>query len=135
MELVRFADKYNVVGLEMEMAQYIRGILVNRDTLAFSNPWDVNTAFLSRDHIVSATFLPRGHPVRQVLAAASVRGYLQNENYKFARETQDYPSFGADLLLEVRLTLNRVKYARSGTFKDPLDETFFQIDFNVAGND
>ncbi|KAJ5835738.1 hypothetical protein N7447_001764 [Penicillium robsamsonii] len=77
--------------------------------------------YLTHQHIIWATFLPPGHLVRCILAAASVEGYLRDENYKFVQETQEYPTFGADLLQEVRSTLSRLESThRDTTFKDPI---------------
>lgn len=135
MELVRLADKYIVIGLETEMAQYIKDILIanpHPQTYDFWQHVDTNTYWLAPDHIFSATFLPREHPVRRTLAAASVRGYLQSDEHKFAGETQDYPSFGADLLREVRLTLNGLKPTVDGTFEDPISGKRLELDLNSS---
>lgn len=121
MELARLADKYNIIGLENEMAQYIKDILIaNPHPEVYWQHADANTYWLAVDQIISATFLPREHPVRRTLAAASVRGYLQSNEPRFAEEAQDYPSFGADLLQELRLTLNGVRPNTAAAFQDPL---------------
>ncbi|KAJ6113801.1 hypothetical protein N7523_007118 [Penicillium sp. IBT 18751x] len=121
-ELARLADKYNIEGLEIGMAQYIKDILIANPppTICGWEPANINDYWLSTDHIKSATLLPREHPVRKTLAAASVRAYLQIEKPKLAEETQDYPSFGADLLQELKLTLNGLRYTTAVLFKDPL---------------
>ncbi|KAJ5443397.1 uncharacterized protein N7458_007269 [Penicillium daleae] len=67
MELVRLADKYNIIGLETEMAQYIKRILVANPHPQTNDFWqhvDTNTYWLTPVHIISATFLPHEHPVR-----------------------------------------------------------------------
>lgn len=50
--------------------------------------FDTNTYCLTRQHIISVTFLPHGHLVRGIIAAASVGGYLRDGNYKFVPETR-----------------------------------------------
>lgn len=111
-ELARLADKYSITGIESYVAQDIRdtirspGIKVESIYLEriLSLPKD-STSWLTSEHIISGTFLPRGNPVRRTLAAACVYGFLQYKNHKFAREAEDYPTFGADLR-EVQLALN-----------------------------
>ncbi|KAJ5875897.1 uncharacterized protein N7529_001481 [Penicillium soppii] len=136
MELVRLADKYEILALEDEMAQYIKHIIITAKAhpSAFLS-WriaDINTHWLTTDHIDSATYLPLGHPVRRTLAAASVRGYLQSDKHKFAQETQDYPSFGADVLQEVRLTLNGIRLTGGNNFGDPISGERLPLNFNVS---
>lgn len=128
MELTRLANKYDIVGLESVMAQYIKDILLLKSS-AVLGIFDVNTntRHLIPDHIASATLLPRGHPVRRVLAAASVAGYLRSPEYRFSEETQIYPSFGADLLQEVRVALQTVKSKPVLYFEDPISGTNFGL--------
>ncbi|KAJ5343968.1 hypothetical protein MYU51_002067 [Penicillium brevicompactum] len=123
MELARLADKYNIVGLEDTMAQYIKNILKCNpytQTARPLRPIDHNTHYLTHDHIKSATLLPRGHPLRSVLAAASVEGFLQGPNHKFSEEILDYPSFGADLLQEIGVVLNKEESLLAYDFEDPI---------------
>lgn len=136
MELVRFADKYNIVGLETEMAEYIRNIIIANPhpmTNDFFMHVDANTYWLDREHIISASYLRRGHPVRRTLAAASVQGYLQSDQHKFVEETQEYPSFAADLLLEIRSTLDRPKSNPAGTFEDPISGRILELEGMIEG--
>jgi hypothetical protein len=115
------------------MAQYINRILVPNPHPQTNDFWqqvDTNTYWLTPDHIISATFLPRGHPVRRTLAAASVRGYLQSDVHKFAEETQMYPTVGADLLREVRSALNGLKPTMGSTFEDPISGKRVELGFS-----
>lgn len=118
--------------MESQMARYIKDILVaNPDPRSddfFVRHIDTNTYCLTRQHIIWATFLPPGHLVRCILAAASVEGYLRDENYKFVKETHEYPTFAADLLQEVRSTLSGLKVVhRTSTFEDPISGTKLNI--------
>lgn len=131
MELTRLANKYDIVGLEAPMAKYIKNLLKfntyqkdNASSVHYSKPRDVNTNtyYLTHDHIVSVNLLPQRHPVRSVLAAASVEGFLRSATHKFSEEVQTYPSFGVDLLREVRLALNKVERHKNVTFIDPISE-------------
>lgn len=134
MELARLADKYDIVGLEAVMAQYIKNILKSNPHPQNGAAWrnvDYNTYYLTRDHIASATLLPRGHPVRGVLAAASVDGFLRSPEHKFSEEIYVYPSFGADLLQETRLVLYTVKPLQDATFEDPISGERSYLNSNV----
>ncbi|KAJ5493929.1 hypothetical protein N7463_010016 [Penicillium fimorum] len=132
-ELVRLADMYNITGMESQMAQYIKAILVSnpdprRNDFFIGRHIDTNTFCLTRQHIMWATSLPPGHSVRRILAAASVEGFLRDKNYKFVQETQEYPTFGADLLQEVRSTLCGLKITRRETkLEDPISGTEISI--------
>ncbi|RAL12834.1 uncharacterized protein BO97DRAFT_405120 [Aspergillus homomorphus CBS 101889] len=114
-ELARFADMCTVACLEFQMAQQIKEILkTNPHPKPVTGKYvNRNTYCLTTEHIRSATFLPEGHAVRQVLAAASAEGFFRDKNHKFKEEVQAYPTFGADVLQEVRKaldTLNVVDY-------------------------
>lgn len=123
-ELIRLAYMCNITGMDTEMAQYIKDILVANPDPRNSRTYhiaDSNTHCLTSQHIISATLLPQGHPVRRVLAAASVEGYLRTGNYKFRKETHEHPAFGADLLHEVRLALNGSRQEKRYTIiRDPI---------------
>ncbi|KAJ5927147.1 hypothetical protein N7516_008920 [Penicillium verrucosum] len=134
MELARLADKYDIVGLETIMAEYIKNILKHNPHPQNNSCWrhvDSNTYYLTHNHIASAILLPREHPVRSVVAAASVEGFLRSANPKFSEEIHAYPSFGADLLQETRLILHRVKPLRAATFKDPISGERSELNSNV----
>ena len=134
MELARLADKYDIVGLETIMAEYIKNILKHNPHPQNNSCWrhvDSNTYYLTHNHIASAILLPREHLVRSVVAAASVEGFLRSANPKFSEEIHAYLSFGADLLQETRLILHRVKPLRAATFKDPISGERSELNSNV----
>jgi hypothetical protein len=58
MELVRFADMYEIDGLEAEMAKYIEEILVSANIPSDYYGIEHNTYFLKPNHIISALNLP-----------------------------------------------------------------------------
>ncbi|CAG8037179.1 unnamed protein product [Penicillium salamii] len=70
LELARLADMYNIVKLETDVAQYIKGNML--DTGIDRGCSDLNTKWLRSEHIISAIALPCGHPVRKLLASAPV---------------------------------------------------------------
>jgi hypothetical protein len=122
-ELARFADMCTVTGLESQMARQIKEILkANPEPAPFIGRYvDKNTYCLTTEHIKSAICFPEGHAVRHVLAAASVEGYLRDKNHKFEEEVQVYPTFGADVLQEVRKALDTLKVVDyEATVEDPI---------------
>ncbi|CAG8038244.1 unnamed protein product [Penicillium salamii] len=66
---------------------------------------DYNVLRISSEHIISATALPYGHPVRKLMASASIRDYLVDNTDKFSKLIEAHPSFGADILQQVRPAL------------------------------
>ena len=128
--LARLADMCKVNGLEEQMAEYIRQTLIanpNPKSDPFWRHADTNTFCLTSQHIVSALSLPSEHPVRRLLAAASVEGYLRDQNHKFATETLRYPAFGADLLREVRVALHELQSAGNVAFEDPISKNRVEL--------
>jgi hypothetical protein len=122
-ELARLADMYHISGLAPVMGEYIRKVLISNPSPelgSFWRPADTNTYYMTSEHIASAITLPSNHPVRHVLAAASAEGYLRQPNHKFLEETQLYPSFGADLLVEVSTVLGSLISASNVAFEDPI---------------
>jgi hypothetical protein len=129
-ELARFADMCGITKLESHIAQYFKRILVTnpRPRSVDPKPYTggnakiINTYCLTTQHIISATFLPQGHKVRRILAAAIVEQSLLCENDELFQETREYPAFGADLLEAIRKTLKGLKIGYSDlTYQDPLD--------------
>ncbi|QGA15963.1 hypothetical protein EYB26_003630 [Talaromyces marneffei] len=105
-ELARFADMCKITRIESYIAEYFKRILVkNPEPEPVEFGIDINTYFLTSQHIVSTTFLPRGHTVRRILAAAMVEQSLLCEDDLISQQIYKYPTFGVDLLEEVRKTL------------------------------
>jgi hypothetical protein len=72
-------------------------------------------------YIISAAFLPDGHLVRNVLALATVEGYLNCDDHKFSKGSSKVPSFSADLLVAVKTTLKSMRRGDSSvTFTEPI---------------
>ncbi|KAJ5721103.1 uncharacterized protein N7483_009037 [Penicillium malachiteum] len=129
MELVRLADLYFITGLETEMAQYIKKIIIAnpgpKRTGTSKSKYDTlserDTHWLNAEHIISATYLRPDHPVRQTLAAACVAGFIQHYPGKFHKLTDDYPSFRADLARQVVPVMKISSLLPSyRTFEDPI---------------
>jgi hypothetical protein len=122
-EFVRLADMCDVTGMETLMAEHIKTIILTNPPPtpdAWDRDPDTNTYCLEGQHITSASLLPDGHPVRKLLAIASVEGYIRRNKYKFSNEIQQAPTFAVDLLLEVKEALKTVDLGeRTVTFKEP----------------
>ncbi|PMD64396.1 uncharacterized protein K444DRAFT_660499 [Hyaloscypha bicolor E] len=127
-EFVRIADMCQVTGMEALMAERIKGIIMaQRATKNVSVDGHLNTLCLTTQHIVSAALLPKGHPVRGILASAAVAEFLQEDKHKFVKEAEDVPEFAVDLLREVKTALKSLTMPRTSiaskqdtTFKDPI---------------
>lgn len=113
LELLRIADFLGATGMEDRMAEHIK-TLINGSSVPYDYDFDSNTYLIGSDLIASAVRLPHGHPVRKTLAAASVRGYLKGDGYRFAKEAKEIPGFSSDLLDAVRSALNTL---RKGSFE------------------
>ncbi|CAG7926296.1 unnamed protein product [Penicillium olsonii] len=125
-QLLRLADKYMITGMESTMAQNVKNILKanpHPKNTPKARQVDTNTYSLKHDHIVSAIKLPPDHPLRAVLAAASVEGFLRSPQHKFAKEVDVYPLFRADLLREIPAAIRSMYSLNNGRtipFRDPL---------------
>jgi hypothetical protein len=86
--LVRIADMCSVTGIESMTAERIKAIIIANPApktgeVIYSPPGPsvlINTYCLTSEHITSAANLPDGHPVRYILAAAAVEGYLLRDD-------------------------------------------------------
>ena len=69
--------------MESLMAERIKALIVGKPSLtkARKKKPDSNIHCLTSKHIISAVLLPKGHPVRSILASAAVPGYLASDDY------------------------------------------------------
>ena len=114
-----------VTGMEIQMAEHIKAILLanpapKNSLFEQDRDPDTNTYSLAPQHIISAALLPSGHPIRKVLAAAAVEGYVRHDRHKFLKEIRETPDFAVDLLMEIKETLRTVAIRESKiSFIDP----------------
>ena len=119
-ELARIADLYSVADIGVRMAEHIKA-LINDSRPPYYYWYDSNTYLIDSKHVASAVHLPQGHPVREILAAASVKGYFKKGKDKFAKEAREIPGFSSDLLEAVKGALKGMKSDRHGvSFTDPI---------------
>ncbi|TVY37975.1 hypothetical protein LOCC1_G006240 [Lachnellula occidentalis] len=130
LDLVRLADMVEVTGLETLIAEHIKNIILKNPS-PLDHKWDNqrhgdnNMFHISSQHLRSAWKLPDGHPVRKILAAASVEGYFRCSRPKFYQETREIPGFMGDLLDEIKEVLTKI---RMGTlFEEPISGDSFDI--------
>jgi len=132
-EFTRLADMCGVTGMESLIAEHIKTIILDNPapentTFEKRRIPDTNTYCLTSEHITSAAHLPEWHPVRGVLASASVEGYLRQDSYKFGKELSKVPGFSVDLLKAVRDTLKSLCYENGrNTFEDPISEVRLRL--------
>ena len=133
-EFARLADMCNMTGMRTQLAKGMKEIILASPKPAPGESYvDVNTQHLTTQHSCSVATLPTKHPVRRMVAAASVEGYLRNEKYKFADEIQKYPTFAADLLEITRMVLKKLRTEQNGhVVDDPLSGRKVSINHNFG---
>lgn len=120
------------MGTEDQVAERLRVIIRDgpvKDSWSYSaGELETNTQYITSEHIISASQLPHGHAVREILATASVEGYIQRKSHRFSEECYDIPEFAADLLLAVKKTLLTLTMGgHTIEFKDPISEERFVL--------
>ena len=145
-EFSHLVDMCGIMGTENLVADHIRD-KIRAGPVEFSWTYQrepgANTQYITSEHIISASHLPLGHAVREILAAAVVEEYMQRDSYKFAEECHNIPGFSVDLLAAVKKTLLTVSSSRGTVdFKEPLTETMMPLyrsipidESNDTGND
>lgn len=124
-EFARLAEMLGVNGVGDQMAQRIKEIMLSKP-YPTPKPGTIGRAnyrhiyMVSSKHLLSLEHLPKRHPVRRMIAQASVDSFLRSTNYKFANGVHDCPKFATDLLVEVGEALNNLKYDMKATdFQSP----------------
>ncbi|PMD52302.1 uncharacterized protein K444DRAFT_258297, partial [Hyaloscypha bicolor E] len=127
-EFARLADFCQVEGVEKLVAERIKALIGTKADLDWIQSPD-NTKYITSRAILWASFLPGDHAVRNILAAASVEGYLRSNEHKFDKETRSIHNFAADLLKEVKLTLGTLTGDRNVGFyvEDPISGGSFSL--------
>jgi hypothetical protein len=124
LEFVRLADMCSVSGMEALMAERIKKLV-----LAVDFAPGTSSTCLMLQHIASAALLPKGHPVRGVLAAVAVRELCHRQDRKFMDKAEEYPDFSVDLLKAMKTTFKSLAHnKRSITFKDPLSGEILNLE-------
>ncbi|OBT60688.1 hypothetical protein VE03_09991 [Pseudogymnoascus sp. 23342-1-I1] len=127
-EFSRLADMYGIIGMESRVAAHIRDIILSSPPPLSWN-LEKNTHYITSGHIISASHLPQGHAVREVLAMASVEGYMLFDHHKFSEEAQCVANFSADLLKAVKETMNSIHHNRYRVeFKNPVSGKTFGLE-------
>ncbi|TVY26289.1 hypothetical protein LHYA1_G005796 [Lachnellula hyalina] len=130
-EFARLADMCCITGIESMMAEHIKAVILtnpapeDRQYEGWRAP-DTHAHCLTSEHIISAVALPEGHPVRAILAAATVEGYLGQRMYKFEKEASSVPEFAFDLLKALRTTTETIR-GKPTTFEDPISQERFKL--------
>ncbi|KFY69217.1 hypothetical protein V496_00426 [Pseudogymnoascus sp. VKM F-4515 (FW-2607)] len=122
-EFARLADMCGVVGVESLMAEVIKSTIIDNPGPyeLYAGSTNSHTHYITLEHIISAAFLPDGHPVRNVLALATVEGYLNWDDHKFSDGSSQVPSFSTDLLVAVKTALRSMSRGdNSVTFTEPI---------------
>jgi hypothetical protein len=128
-EFARLADFCQVQGVEELMAERIKAVILAHPAPKthcfehFRHP-DTNTYRITSRAVLWASGLAKGHAVRKMLATTAVEGFLRGieHKHKFFEETQEIPSFGADVLNAVESCLSTLRVSALGAiqFTDPI---------------
>jgi hypothetical protein len=77
-EFARLTDMCRVTSIESLIAEHIKAIiLANPAPEDLGRAPDTNNFYLTSQHITSAVALPERHPVRAIIAVATVEGCLR----------------------------------------------------------
>jgi hypothetical protein len=128
-EFARLADFCQVEGVEKLLAERLKALIGPKTDLIRDRSPDNNTKYITSRAILWASFLPDDHAVRNILAAASFKGYLLSNEHKFQKETQSIHNFAVDLLKEVKLALGTlIGDSRYGVYcEDPISGGCFKL--------
>ena len=91
LEFVRLADMCGISGMESLMATHITRLILADDIHRAREHSDARTWCFKHQHITSAAALPKGHLVRNRLAAAAVKGYFHFQDSRFVGKAEEYP--------------------------------------------
>ncbi|KAJ5946060.1 hypothetical protein N7454_002899 [Penicillium verhagenii] len=119
-EFARLAEKYGINNcLEDKIAEYIRGVFIQASSS--TQLGQGHTHYLRNEHIASATLLPHRHAVRRMIVKACVQDFFTTSYLNLIYQAECVPTFGTDLLQEVKLALNAIKcHKKYYIFKDPI---------------
>ncbi|GAQ43781.1 hypothetical protein AtubIFM55763_003883 [Aspergillus tubingensis] len=104
-EMARLADMWRITGMEQLLADKIKAIITSsipRVNLSCAGGENGKVRLLTSSHIKSASMLFKGHPVRSLIAEASVGPFILMDNFKFARELRENANYAGDLLDELK---------------------------------
>lgn len=89
LELLRISDMCDVHGIEKLLVDFVSGLLTKSST--------VNSTILPQ-HIKSISLLPKGHPIRPIIARRLASALLDGQDFQYLDEISIYPSIGADII-------------------------------------
>ncbi|KAE8320740.1 hypothetical protein BDV39DRAFT_211390 [Aspergillus sergii] len=124
-ELARLADMLSIDNMESPAMEYIRAtILANPppDNGSWFRDPNTNIHHITPGHVDAVSHLPKGHSVRMLLVKAAIDAYLHCDDFKFSEEIRNVPDLAADVLEELKIALQSVRFENYATcyFKDPL---------------
>ncbi|KAJ6125293.1 hypothetical protein N7471_012610 [Penicillium samsonianum] len=119
-ELARLAEMYEITRIEDPIARYIKRMYTTTGNIHDEYKEYRRYLELEDEEKILGTVLRDSHPVRRLMAQAFVVSYLRRDAHPNGLMTQKCPKFGADLLYEVKLTLDTLSHYDSATVKDPI---------------
>jgi hypothetical protein len=132
LEFVRLTDMCGVRDMESMMATHITRLILADDTSRAREHSDPQTWCFKLQHMTSAAALPKGHIVRNRLAAAAVKAYFHFQDSRFVDKAEEYPDFSVDILIAMKATFRSLTSCkRSVTFEDPLSGDLFDLGLSI----
>ncbi|KAF4627603.1 hypothetical protein G7Y89_g10550 [Cudoniella acicularis] len=134
-EFARLADMCGVAGTEPTAVWQIKRAILRHPastpqtfhSFGALRDKDSNTYCLTPEHLELAAELPENHPVRKILADASIEGYIRRSGpskAKFWNEMLTIPSYGVDVLRQTHEALRTVRIifleGNKVLFQDPI---------------
>ncbi|CAI7621956.1 unnamed protein product [Penicillium manginii] len=100
-ELARVGVMWDVPKLRAPIALYIKEVILSGPYKIYNHDYDCNIQFIGCKHIAAACFLPSKHPVREILAEASVESFILARSFKLLEAAERNPEFAADLIQKI----------------------------------
>ncbi|KAH6672560.1 hypothetical protein B0J14DRAFT_75838 [Halenospora varia] len=128
LEFARYADFAGLDAVGEVVAKYIRtAIITNYDNDGPSygrSRYDIES-----QHIIFAFSLPKGHPIRRMLATACVQDYMRGRELELWKVIEQVPEFAVELSIVIREVLGTLTSDRhcNITFKDPFTEKEMKV--------
>jgi hypothetical protein len=88
---IKLADRIDLCGDFSQLYSQVEQLL--------ASSWDI---CLTTEHIRDAVELPRGHPLRKMIAISCANRFMSSLSFKFKKDLDELEGFSADLFTVLR---------------------------------